>query len=68
MSISLGTRYTFTKVFLNDAGTATDPTTVKFYLREHIDGTELEWTYNARLGHALPGRHEPDREERGGRL
>lgn len=47
MSIALGTRYTFAHVFENDAGTATDPTTVKFYLREHVDGTELEWTFNA---------------------
>lgn len=48
MSIALGDRYTFScPTFATAAGTATDPTTVKFYLREEIDGTELEWTYNA---------------------
>lgn len=46
MSIALGTRYTFTKVFLVGS-TATDPTVVRFLLREHVDETELEWTYNA---------------------
>lgn len=48
MSVSLGNRYTFTSsTFATSAGTATDPTVTKFYLREEIDGTELEWTYNA---------------------
>lgn len=48
MSVSLGNRYTFTSpTFATSAGTATDPTVVKFYLREEVDGTELEWTYNA---------------------
>jgi hypothetical protein len=47
MSITLGTRYTFAHTFLNSSGAAADPTLVKFYLREHVDGTELEWTFNA---------------------
>lgn len=48
MSILLGNRHTFTSpTFATSAGTATDPTVVKFYLREEVDGTELEWTYNA---------------------
>jgi hypothetical protein len=47
MSVFLGNRYSFAKTFTTAAGTATDPTTVKFYLREELDGTELEWTYNA---------------------
>ena len=48
MSVALGNRYTFScPTFVTSAGTATDPTVVKFYLREEIDGTELEWTYNA---------------------
>ena len=48
MSVFLGNRYTFScPTFTNSAGTATDPTVVKFYLREEVDGTELEWTYNA---------------------
>ena len=48
MSICLGNRHTFASpTFATSAGTATDPTVVKFYLREEVDGTELEWTYNA---------------------
>jgi len=49
MSVALGNRYTFTSpTFQTSAGTATDPTVAtKFYLREEIDGTELEWTYAA---------------------
>ncbi|MES2211304.1 MAG: hypothetical protein V4515_14170 [Chloroflexota bacterium] len=55
MSIALGTRYTFTKVFLVGS-TPTDPTVVRFLLREHVDGTELEWTYNAA---PVSGTHYP---------
>jgi hypothetical protein len=48
MSILLGNRHSFASpTFATSAGTATDPTVVKFYLREEVDGTELEWTYNA---------------------
>lgn len=47
MSVFLGNRYSFSRTFVNAAGAATDPSTIKFYLREEIDGTELEWTYNA---------------------
>ncbi len=47
MSIALGTLHTFAHVFVNGAGSPTDPTVVKFYLREEVDGTELEWTYAA---------------------
>lgn len=47
-SIILGNRHTFSHTFTNSSGTATDPTTaIKFYLREEVDGTELEWTHNA---------------------
>lgn len=57
MSIALGNRHTFTSpTFATSAGTATDPTVVKFYLREHVDGTELEWTYNAS---PVAGTHYP---------
>lgn len=56
MSVALGTRSVFAHTFLNDAGAATDPNVVKFYLREHVDGTELEWTYNAS---ATEGTHYP---------
>lgn len=55
MSIALGTRYTFTHVFFDD-GSAADPSVVKFYLREHVDGTELEWTYDES---AVEGTHYP---------
>lgn len=47
MSVILGNRYTFSHTFTNSSGTATDPTAIKFYMREEVDGTELEWTYNA---------------------
>lgn len=58
MSVVLGNRYTFTSpTFQTSAGTATDPTTAtKFYMREEIDGTELEWTYNAA---PVAGTHYP---------
>lgn len=56
MSIAIGTLYTFGHVFLDAAGVAADPSTVKFYVREHVDGTELEWTYNAS---AVSGTHYP---------
>lgn len=56
MSLYVGDRYTFTKVFLLGS-TPTDPTTsIKFWLREHIDGTELEWTYDAS---PVAGTHYP---------
>ncbi len=57
MSVALGTRYVFgPHTFRNAAGTATDPTTIKFFMREEVDGTELEWTYNAA---AVEGTHYP---------
>lgn len=56
MSYTLGDQYTFQKVFTNSAGTATDPTLIKLYLREEIDQTELEWTYNAS---PVSGTHYP---------
>ena len=45
MSAKLGEHVSFTAHFATTAGTDTDPTTVKMFLREEIDGTELEWTY-----------------------
>jgi hypothetical protein len=56
MSIALGTSYSFTFHVENAAGTDADPTTVYFWLREHIDGTELQWTYNAS---PVSGTHYP---------
>ena len=47
MAYKLGDQVSFTAHFATAAGTDTDPTTVKFFLREELDQTELEWTYNA---------------------
>lgn len=41
----IGDPLTFTAHIEDAAGADLDPTTVKFYLREEIDGTELEWNY-----------------------
>ena len=46
MSYKLGDHISFTGHFEDSTGADVDPTTVKFYLREEVDGTELEWTYN----------------------
>ncbi len=43
----VGQDLTFSVAFTNSSDVATDPTTVRFLLREGIDGTELEWLYNA---------------------
>ena len=43
----IGQDLTFSVVFTNSSDIATDPTTIRFLLREGIDGTELEWLYNA---------------------
>lgn len=56
MSVALGTSYSFTFHVENAAGADADPTTVIFWLREWIDGTELQWTYNAS---AVEGTHYP---------
>lgn len=47
MSVALGSSYTFRFHVENAAGADADPTTVIFWLREAIDGTELQWTYAA---------------------
>lgn len=43
----IGHGLTFSVQFTNTSGIAADPTTVVFFLREEVDGTELQWTYNA---------------------
>lgn len=43
--MNIGDQTSFTAHFATITGTDTDPTTVKFFLREELDGTELEWTY-----------------------
>mgnify|MGYP001558571378 FL=1 len=52
----IGQDLTFSVVFTNTSDVAADPTTVRFFLREGIDGTELEWIYNAA---AVEGTHYP---------
>jgi len=53
---SIGDTLTYSVLFENSSGTATDPTTVQFFLREGVDGTELSWTYNAS---PVAGTHYP---------
>lgn len=45
--MKLSEQVSLTAHFATAAGTDTDPTTVKMFLREEVDGTELEWTFNA---------------------
>lgn len=52
----IGHGLTFSVQFTNTSGTATDPTTVVFFLREGVDNTELQWTYNAS---PVSGTHYP---------
>jgi hypothetical protein len=42
--------------FTNSSGTAADPTVVRFFLREGVDGAELLWTYD---GSPVEGTHYP---------
>lgn len=56
MSFFVGSTLTFTKKFVDANGADADPSTVKFYLREGIDGVELEWTFNAA---PVEGTHYP---------
>lgn len=43
----VGSQITFSALFTNTSDQAADPTAVAFWLREGVDGTELQWTYNA---------------------
>lgn len=43
----IGQAITYSIVFTNASGVETDPTSVRFFLREGVDGTELLWTYDA---------------------
>lgn len=52
----VGSQITFSVTFTNSAGADADPTVVTFWLREEVDGTELQWTYNAA---AVEGTHFP---------
>lgn len=46
----LGEQITFTQKFTTSAGVDADPTTVSFFLREEVDGTELEWSMTGATG------------------
>jgi hypothetical protein len=52
----IGEALVYSALFTNTSGSATDPTTIRFFLREGVDGTELQWTYN---GSAVEGTHYP---------
>lgn len=52
----VGQAATFSTVFTNTSGVETDPTSVRFFLREGVDGVEQLWTYNAA---PVEGTHYP---------
>lgn len=52
----IGSQLTWSVHFTNAAGADADPTTVHFWLREEIDGTERQWIYNAA---PVEGTHYP---------
>lgn len=56
MSVALGSSYTFRFHVENAAGVDTDPTAVYLWLREGIDTSELQWTFNAA---PVAGTHYP---------
>lgn len=43
--IEIGELYSFVQKFTTSAGVDADPAFVEFWLREEVDGTELQWTY-----------------------
>ncbi len=45
MSIEIGELYSFVQKFTTSAGVDADPSLVEFWLREEVDGTELQWTF-----------------------
>lgn len=45
MAYKLGETIIATATFLDSTGAVTDPTTLSLYVREEIDGTELEWLF-----------------------
>lgn len=50
----VGTTTTFSIVFTDTAGAAADPTLIRFFLREAIDGAVLEWQHNASAATVTP--------------
>lgn len=54
--ISIGSKIAWAVKFTNGAGADADPASVRFLLREEVDGTELEWIYSAS---PVAGTHYP---------
>ncbi len=52
----VGQAITYSIVYTNSSGVETNPTTSRFFLREGVDGTELQWTYDAA---PVAGTHYP---------
>ena len=52
----IGSQITFAVVVTDTSAAEADPTSVRFFLREAIDSTELEWTYDAA---PVAGTHYP---------
>ena len=50
---SIGSTLTFSVVFTDAEGGVANPDLVEFWLREEIDGTELQWTINGATGTAI---------------
>lgn len=46
----------FSSIFTDSDSIAADPTTVRFFLREGVDGVESQWVYNAA---PVAGTHYP---------
>jgi hypothetical protein len=49
----LGELHTFTQKFTTSAGVDADPVVVDFWLREEVDGTELQWSVTGATGAVL---------------
>lgn len=50
----IGSLVIWEKLFTNSSEVAADPDTVRFFLREEIDGTELEWTFTGGVATVTP--------------
>ena len=50
---NIGSTLTFSVTFTNAAGAAADPGLATFWLREEIDGTELQWSLVPPAGAAV---------------
>ena len=52
----VGQNIYFSTIFTDSDSIAADPTTVRFFLRQSVDGTELQWVYNVA---PVAGTHYP---------